>query len=217
MRTHDRSRFLAWLLLVAMVLTMLPTAAFAADAATYAKVDLTAAEDITAGQYLIYGTSIQATDSGATAAFMSTAGSTSSRLMSSDLTIVDGKASTSDANCVWNLIAADGGFYVQNAGNGKYLYYGSKTGNNIYQTENLEEAGIWTVMSHDGVWTLQETASQRQLSCNRFGNPGSYYLGFASYVPPTPRRGAWSSSGSRGWTPPTPWIPPIPQSRRSRC
>ncbi|MFR8332880.1 MAG: hypothetical protein ACLU9S_11420 [Oscillospiraceae bacterium] len=54
--THDRSRFLAWLLLVAMVLTMLPTAAFAADAATYAKVDLTAAEDITAGQYLIYGT-----------------------------------------------------------------------------------------------------------------------------------------------------------------
>lgn len=62
MRTHDRSRFLAWLLLVAMVLTMLPTAAFAADAATYAKVDLTAAEDITAGQYLIYGTSIQATD-----------------------------------------------------------------------------------------------------------------------------------------------------------
>ena len=28
MRTHDRSRFLAWLLLVAMVLTMLPTAAF---------------------------------------------------------------------------------------------------------------------------------------------------------------------------------------------
>ena len=33
MNTHTRSRFLAWLLLVAMVLTMLPTAAFAAEAA----------------------------------------------------------------------------------------------------------------------------------------------------------------------------------------
>ena len=38
MNTHTRSRFLAWLLLVAMVLTMLPTAAFAAEAATYTKI-----------------------------------------------------------------------------------------------------------------------------------------------------------------------------------
>ena len=173
MNTHTRSRFLAWLLLVAMVLTMLPTAAFAAEAATYTKVDVTSAEDVTAGQYLIYGTSSQATDSGATAAFMSTAGSTGTRLMSSDLTVTDGQVSTDDANCIWRLIAAEGGFYVQNAGNGKYLYYGTKTGNNIYQTENQAEAGVWTVMNHDGVWTLQEVASQRQLSCNRFGSAGS--------------------------------------------
>ncbi len=182
MNTHTRSRFLAWLLLVAMVLTMLPTAAFAAEAATYTKVDVTSAEDVTAGQYLIYGTSSQATDSGATAAFMSTAGSTGTRLMSSDLTVTDGQVSTDDANCIWRLIAAEGGFYVQNAGNGKYLYYGTKTGNNIYQTENQAEAGVWTVMNHDGVWTLQEVASQRQLSCNRFGSAGSYYLGFSSYA-----------------------------------
>ena len=51
MRTHDRSRFLAWLLLVAMVLTMLPTAAFAADAATYTKI--TTMEELTSGQYVM--------------------------------------------------------------------------------------------------------------------------------------------------------------------
>ena len=51
MNTHTRSRFLAWLLLVAMVLTMLPTAAFAAEAATYTKI--TTMEELTSGQYVM--------------------------------------------------------------------------------------------------------------------------------------------------------------------
>ena len=177
------SKFLAFVLALVMVFSMLPVSALATGTpATYKKVDITAASDIKAGTYLIYGTSSQAIDDGSTAAFMSTENSTEKRLMSSDLEISGDSVTTDDENSVWNLIAAEGGFYVQNAGNSKYLYYGSNSGNNIYQTADESAAGIWTVVANGDNWTLQETASGRQLSCNRFGSSGSYYLGFASYA-----------------------------------
>ncbi|MCI6255643.1 MAG: hypothetical protein MR648_03465, partial [Clostridiales bacterium] len=183
MKTRTRTRkLLSLLLTLAMVLSMIPAAVATGETATYEEVAISSAADITAGTYLISGTSSQATNDGRSSAFMSTTGSTSTRLMSADLVATDGTVQTDDADCVWNLIAADGGFYVQNVGNDKYLYYGTKTGNNIYQTADQTEAGIWTVVSNGEGWTLQETASGRQLSCNRFGSTGSYYLGFAAYA-----------------------------------
>ena len=177
------SKFLAFALALVMVFSMLPVSALATGTpGTYKKVDITTASDIVAGTYLIYGTSSQALDDGTTSVFMSTENSTNSRLMSSDLEISGNSVTTDDENCVWNLIAAEGGFYVQNAGNSKYLYYGSASGNNIYQTADESAAGIWTVVANGDNWTLQETASGRQLSCNRFGSSGSYYLVFASYA-----------------------------------
>ena len=176
------SKFLAFALALVMVFSMLPVSAMATGTpSTYKKVDITAASDIVAGTYLIYGTSSQALDDGTTSAFMSTENSTDKRLMSSNLEISGNSVTTDDENCVWNLIAAEGGFYVQNAGNSMYLYYGSASGNNIYQTDDKSAAGIWTVVANGDSWTLQETASGRQLSCNRFGS-GSFYLGFASYA-----------------------------------
>ena len=183
MKTRTRTRkLLSLLLTLAMVLSMIPTVVATGETATYEEVAISSAADITAGTYLISGTSSRATDDGRSSAFMSTTGSTNTRLMSADLVVTDGTVQTDDADCVWKLIAADGGFYVQNVGNDKYLYYGTKTGNNIYQTADQTEAGIWTVVSNGEGWTLQETASGRQLSCNRFGSTGSYYLGFAAYA-----------------------------------
>ena len=161
---------------------MLPVSIFAAEASTAAKVTITQATDITAGTYFICGTSSKATDDGTTSAFMSTTNSTATRLMSESLTITNGTVTSDAVNCMWELIETEGGFYVKNVGNGKYLYYGTNTGNNIYQTDDVATAGVWTVVANDTNWTLQEVASSRQLACNRFGSAGSYYLGFSSYA-----------------------------------
>ena len=214
MKHSNFSRILSFLLALVMVLSMAPARVFASNSATYTRVDVSAPSDITAGTYLIYGTSSQATDNGSNAAFMSTSGSTNTRLMSSALEITDGTVTTDDANCVWNLIEAEGGFLVQNAGNGKYLYYGSNSGNNIYQTADAAAAGVWTVVAQGSYWTLQEIASGRQLSCNRFGSAGSYYLGFASYSNTSSTRRALEfykldGSGSTEPTEPTPSEPVV--------
>ena len=177
---------LSTLLTIAMILSLLPTAVFAAggtkELGTYVKMQVDSADDITAGTYLIYGISSQQIDDGTDAAFMSTTGSTNTRLMSVSLDITEDKVTTDDSSAAWRLIATDGGFYIQNVGNNQYLYYGNNSGNNIYQTAEITQAGVWNVVNHDGCWTLQETASGRQLSCNRFGSAGSYYLGFSSYT-----------------------------------
>ena len=175
-------RLLSLLLAVIMVVGVLPVMNVAAENLTFKEVTVTSATDITEGTYLIGGISGQATDSGATFAFMSTRDSTATRLMSSDLTVNDATVVTDDTNCVWSLTATSGGFYVQNAGNGKYLYYGSNSGNNIYQTPDKTQAGVWSVVANGDKWTLEESVSNRQLSCNRFGSSGSYYLGFAAYA-----------------------------------
>ena len=184
MKTRKRSRLLAGLLVLVMVMTLMPAAAFAADPAantvTATKVEVSNASDITAGKYLIYGISANTIDS-KSGAFMSANGSTDTRLMSADITVTSGTASTADKNCIWNLIETTGGFYVQNAQTGRYLYYGSNSGNNIYQTSDAANAGVWVVFKNSNGWTLQETASMRELSCNRFGSAGSYYFGFAAY------------------------------------
>ena len=180
-RTHGRA--LAWMLVVSLVLSLvlpvLPTPAFAADAVTASKVT---PEEVTEGTYLIYGTSSQATDDGTTTAFMSTTDSTEKRLMSKQIPIQENAVTTDDPDCLWKLTATEGGFHIQNVGNSKYLYYKSGSKNSIAQTDKVEEAGVWTVVANDNGHTLQEASEGRQLSCNRFGSQGSYYLGFATYA-----------------------------------
>ena len=171
-RTHGRA--LAWILVVSLVLSLvlpvLPTPAFAADAVTASKVT---PEEVTEGTYLIYGTSSQATDDGTTTAFMSTTDSTDKRLMSKQIPIQENAVTTDDPDCLWKLTATEGGFHIQNVGNSKYLYYKSGSKNSIAQTDKVEEAGVWTVVANDNGHTLQEASEGRQLSCNRFGSQGS--------------------------------------------
>ena len=182
MRRSKPSRFFAGLLVLIMVISLLPMPAFAAEAPVAEKVSVTKASDITEGSYLIAGISNNAVDDGTNYAFMSTKASTDIRLKSAQYEIFNNSVASYDKVCVWNLIKTEGGFYIQNAGNEKYLYYGSNSGNCIYQTADIEEAGVWTVVANGDFWTLQENESGRLLSCNRFGSSGSYYLGFATYT-----------------------------------
>lgn len=183
MKNRIHGRALAWLLVLSLVLSLvlpvLPTPAFAADALTASKVT---PEEVTEGTYLIYGTSSQQTDDGTRAAFMSSTNSTDKRLMSKQIPIQDNTVTTDDPDCLWKLTATEGGFHIQNVGNSKYLYYQSSSENSIAQTDKVEEAGVWTVVANNNGHTLQEASENRQLSCNRFGGAGSYYLGFATYA-----------------------------------
>ena len=185
MRTKPHSRFFAGLLALVMVLSLMPLSVFAAEKPAAEKVSITEASDVTEGTYLIGGFCSKALDDGSNYAFMTSKNSTATRLMSEKLEVSDDSVAEYVKDCVWNLIATEGGFYVQNADNEKYLYYGTNSGNNIYQTTKVEEAGVWSVIKVGDSWTLKEADSGRQLGCNRFGSEGSYYLGFAAYTATT--------------------------------
>ena len=177
-----KRRLFSFLLSITMLLSLGQSGVYAAgNEEVFGKVEIISASDITEGTYVIFGISSQITDNGGSTAFMSAEGATKSRLMSSQLSIQDGKVITDDSYSIWNLVQADGGFYIQNVKTETYLYYGNGSGNSIYQTKDVTAAGVWTVVAHNYGWTLQEVASGRQLSCNRFGSKGEYYLGFAAY------------------------------------
>lgn len=183
MKKRKHSRLLALTLVMSLVLSLvlpvLPSPVSAAEAITASKV---APEAVTEGTYLIYGTSSQQTDDGTTSAFMSVTNSTDKRLMSKQIPVQDNTVTTDDPDCLWKLIATEGGFHIQNIGNGKYLYYADGSKNSIAQTDQVKDAGVWAVVANNNGHTLQETTFQRQISCNRFGGQGSYYLGFATYA-----------------------------------
>ena len=153
---------------------------------TFTKVEPTA---VTAGTYLISGMSAKAMDDGANTAFMTVKGRTNNRLMGEDLSINGDSVTTDDTACMWELIDADGGFYVKSVAEGTYLYWNSdKDGNKVYLAESLSEASIWSVVAHEKniskeeivtVYTLAQEDG-RGLSCNLFGSSPKY-LGFAAY------------------------------------
>ena len=172
------SKLLSVLLCLAMVLSFMPTLASADSVNTYTKVD---ASSVNAGIYLIYGISTTTIDGGPEGAFMSVTDATATRLKSKQYTVSNDTVSTNDTDCAWKLTATTGGFYVQSVSTGEYLYYGSNSGNNIYRTADIASAGVWSIVEHDECWTLQEAASGRHLSCNRFGSADNYYYGFSSY------------------------------------
>ena len=150
--------------------------------ATFVRV--TDVTDITAGYYLIRGFHNAVIDDGVTnSGFITIANSSGTRLMSTQLTIAGDAVTTGDALCIWELVETGSGFRLQNFETGEYIYYGDNTGNNIYQSTTTPAAGgVWTALYESGVFRLQEVSSTRQLSANRFGNAGSYYIGFAAYA-----------------------------------
>ncbi len=135
------------------------------------------------GYYLLCGTSKTALEDGSSEAFISGLfDSKGTRLTTATLQTKGDQAATEDKNLVWQFISAGGGFYVKNAGTGEYLYHTGEKVNAIYATADQSEAGVWKIVSHDEVWTLEELSSGRQISLNVFGSEGSRYLGAAAYT-----------------------------------
>lgn len=181
-------KLLSLLLVLCMVLSLTCTA-FAADgaeseASTYELVD--ASKGLTAGTYLVRGIPTNTYDvaiEGVTNAFLSTDGCTTTRMMSKDLAIADGKVTTADDTVVWTVAAVEGGVTLYNKNAGYLCYNDAKNGNTVGYTENAAAAGVWNVkVAEDGKVGLQEAVSERLLAANRFGTEeNGYYYGFACY------------------------------------
>ena len=144
MRIHTRSRCLAVLLAVAMVLSMVPTVAFAADSATWTKVDLAA---------------IQPTDTiaitmtkGDTTWVLPNVGNGSGGQPLAVTAAVSGETLTTDGSgsYAWNLKATDGGYHIMAGEN--YLY--TDAANNGMRIGGTE--AVWSV-ADSGYLTAADT------------------------------------------------------------
>ena len=172
------SKILSVVLVLAMIMGMAAVVS-AEETATYTQVSVSKAEDITAGKYLIYGVAGSATDDGSTTAFMTNESDSNNRLKSTQLTITDGTVTTAETSCVWELVDAEGGFYLKSA-DGKYV--SSATVKKAKLVSSTADATILKVVNSGNGWTLQSISDSRLLTANRFGSAGSYYIGFAFYA-----------------------------------
>ena len=194
MNTHTRSRFLAWLLLVAMVLTMLPTAAFAAEAATYTKI--TTMEELTSGQYVMvvntgYGPGVY--ENGWITAQAIDAGSdtVTGSVLPWTITVDGDTVKLTDSN---GVAAAPKGGNNNGIVAGDYSWLVTCTDG----TFQFAGQGVDTVLlaSNKGA----ENKFRAYKSATVSGNPAGYPSEFTLYKLPRIQ-----------------WTPPIPRSRRSRC
>ena len=132
MKTSKRSRLLSALLVLVMILTLLPTAAFAAEPAANAvtATKVTAKPEDWSGEYLlVYEDGKLAFDG--SLANVDVANNTKA------VTIVDGVA-TADAGCVVTIEKVEGG-YVMKTVSGSYIYAPSDT-NTISSSANKDTA-----------------------------------------------------------------------------
>jgi hypothetical protein len=171
------SKILSVVLCLTMVLGLFVVGT-SADSNTYTKV--TSISEITAGTYVIGGVSTNAIDDGSTYAFLSNVSDGKQRLKGAALTENNGVITTDDTSVVWNLIATDGGFYLQSAGNGKYVKMPTLKKADL--VDSASEATVWAVVEYNGGITLKvSNSNEGYMTANRFGSAGSYYLGFAAY------------------------------------
>ena len=171
------SKILSVVLCLTMVLGLFVVGASAAGD-TYTKVN--SISEITAGTYVIGGVSVNAIDDGSNYAFLSNVSDGKQRLKGTSLTENNGVVTTNDTSVVWNLVATDGGFYLQNAGNGKYVTMPALKKADL--VDSASDATVWAVVEYNGGITLKvSNSSEGYMTANRFGSAGSYYLGFAAY------------------------------------
>lgn len=174
-----KSRALAWVLSFAMLFSLLPVGAMAAEAQTFTQV--TSIDEITAGSYLVYSTGASATGDGLTGGFMTAENKMNNRLYSTQLEITGNTASTNDSYCIWNFAESGDGYTIQNAEDNSYLCYNG-TGNAVFTSETASTGAVWKITAASGgTFNVTEPTNNRSLYCNRFGS-GNYYIGFACYT-----------------------------------
>ena len=145
MNTTTRSRLLAWLLTIAMVLTLVPTVAFAAETATYTKV--TDASTLAAGDKVV----IVAND-------YDYALGTNQKKNNRDavaVTKTDNTVAVTDAVQVLTLEAGTNeGTFAFNTGSG-YLYAASSSSNHLKTESALSDNSSWAITIEGGIATVK--------------------------------------------------------------
>ncbi|MGM9640275.1 MAG: S-layer homology domain-containing protein [Faecousia sp.] len=145
MKTTTRSRLLAWLLTIAMVLTLVPTVAFAAETATYTKV--TDASTLAAGDKVV----IVAND-------YDYALGTNQKTNNRDavaVTKTDNSVAVTDAVQVLTLEAGTKeGTFAFNTGSG-YLYAASSEKNYLKTESALSDNSSWAITIEGGIATVK--------------------------------------------------------------
>ena len=134
MMIKKMSKLLSVMLLLGMLLSLVPAAAFAADdSASWEKVDL---ESILAGDTV----AITMSKDGTTWILPTTAAGGKGQPLADSATLTDNTLSADSAAYGWKLTAADGGYTIQTAG-GAYLYLtADNNGVRIGDT-----AAVWSV------------------------------------------------------------------------
>ena len=177
MKTNNRSRILAWLLIVAMVMTLVPTVVLAAESATYTKI--TSADELTTGKY------VMAVSTGYGPGVLDGTWITAESITASGDTVTNPAATT-----VWD-ITVDGGTVKLTDSNGASI--APKGGNN-----NGIASGdySWTVTCANGTFQFAGTGddtvtlASNKGSDNKFrgyknttvsGNPAGYPSDFTLY------------------------------------
>ncbi len=148
MKTNNRSRLLSWLLVVAMVLTMLPTFVLAADAATYTKI--TTAEELTSGQYVMLA------DSGYAPTYLEGAWVLPQAVSANGNTLTG-----ADSNTLWTLTVNGSSVQLTDSKGQSVKPKGGNT--------NGISAGAydWDAICEDGTFVFKGTGSDTvTLACN---------------------------------------------------
>ena len=149
MMRNNRSRLLSWLLIVAMVLSMVPGIALAAET-VYTQI--TKAEDLTTGRYVLAAGTHAATvlDGG--------------WVLSAEAEAKDGKLTDPASDMVWNVTVKDGKATLTDS-NGVSIAPKGANANGI-------KAGSyeWTVTVESGLFKFSAVAEEVTLACNTTGN-----------------------------------------------
>lgn len=180
MKHSFQSRFLAALLAVVMVFSMLPTLALAADSATWTKVELA---DIQPTDTV----AITMTKDGTTWVLPTTAAGSSGQPLATDTGTIDGTTLTTagDSSAFgWTITSTDGGYYIKTGDN--YLYLtAANNGMRIGGTEivwSVSEEGYLSAadskgdVRYLGVYNSQDWRCYK--TCTGTSNIADQTLGF---------------------------------------
>ncbi len=149
MKRSNRNRLLSWLLIVAMVLSLVPMTALAADA-VYTQI--TKAEDLTTGQYVLAAGTHAATvlDGG--------------WVLSTEVEAKDGKLTNPASDTVWNVTVKNGKATLTDS-NGVSIAPKGANANGI-KSGSYE----WTVTVESGLFKFSAETEAVTLACNTTGN-----------------------------------------------
>ena len=188
MKYRRTSRFLSIVLLVAMVLTLMPTAAFAEDSAVTESWELIGGADAIDAAAAEGTVAVTMTTENGTTYVLYNANGTESAPTGVIAEISDGKLSLGDVpsgRVTWNIEAEDGGYTIYSAADSGTWLYSTNANNGVRVGTNT--AKTWVVdsnyLKHDGTVVMLAPDGKKTPDVSGWtgitdiGNGGDYIVG----------------------------------------